>query len=629
MKKLIPILMSLLLVVSLFAGCGSKEAAAGLFKAGKYTGEGKGYAGSIKVEVEVSADKILNIVVLEHNETKGVSDPAFEKIPAQVIANQSIAVDVVSGATLASNGLIEAITNALVKTATDMEKLKKEITKTVSNDNVKKTADVVIIGSGGAGMSAAYEAKKAGASVIVIEKNASAGGNTILAGSALNAADPENQKQLTMKESELKAIKGFIELEPKNDIMKGWQEELASDIKEYEANGSTYLYDSPALHKLQTYVDGDYVGNPVLIDILGDGALDSINFLSGLGAKWSTAITAAVGATWTRSHTPTQDLGSAGASFVLPQEKAYKEMGGEIYLEHKAEELIVENGRVVGVKGSAANGSTFEFSANKGVIIATGGFGANVEMRQKYNTHWANLDETIQTTNGPFATGDGIVLAEAVGANLIGMEWIQMLPTGKIAFGPTINNTIFVNNKGERFIKEDARRDVLSAAVLEQPGSYYYKIVDAHTAEDELKGVTYKGLVIKDIVDGEYCVMGETVEDLATQLKMDPKVLQATIDDYNKAVESRVDEFGRAVFDQKIDKAPYYALHGVAKVHHTMGGIEINEKTQVIDKNGAIIPGLYAAGEVTGGIHGSNRLGGNAIADIITFGRIAGQEVVK
>lgn len=619
---------SLLLCLTLML-CASLAAAE--YTPGTYEGTAAGFGGDITAKVTVTENEIVSIDFAEHKETVGVSDPAFAKLPDAIIEAQSVGVDTVSGCTFSSQGILNAVKAALLAAGADETEITKKVEAAPSEpkETLEYTADVVIIGAGGAGMSAALEAKQAGADVIVLEKTASVGGNTIVAGSALNCADPENQKKLTMSASELATIRAMAALEPKDDYMAKWQAQINADLDAYEAAGETYLYDSPSLHALQTYVDGDYVGNPELIEILANNALSSVQFLSELGAKWQPTITAAVGATWTRSHTPTQDFGSAGASFVLPQTKAYEALGGQIIFEHRASELIKDGNRVIGVKGETTDGTPFIAHANKGVVICTGGFGANVEMRQKYNKHWANLDETVETTNVSTATGDGIVMAENAGVNLVGMEWIQMLPTGKIAFGPTINNTIFVNNRGERFVKEDGRRDELSAAVLEQPGSYYYKIVDAHTAEDELGGVTYKGLIIEDIVDGQYCINGDTVEDLANQLGMDPAVLQASIDEFNEAVESGTDRFGRAVFDQKLDKGPFYALHGVAKVHHTMGGIEINGKTQAIGVDGNVVEGLYAAGEVTGGIHGANRLGGNAIADVVTFGRIAGQEVVK
>jgi flavocytochrome c len=503
-----------------------------------------------------------------------------------------------------------------------------EDARAASEEIIEETADVVIIGAGGAGMTAAYEVAKAGGTTIVIDKNGFIGGNTLLAGSAMNAPYEEKQDEMTMGESERERIDEALALEPENELMEQWQNDVATDMEAYDAEEATYLYDSPSWHKLQTYIGGDYVANPELIDVFGDEATASVNFLSELGAQWQDGLTSAVGSTWTRSHNPTQDLGPNGSSFVLPQTQAFEEMGGEVYLNHKAEELVTDGGRVVGVKGIANEDQEFEFTAEKGVIIATGGFGANVEMREKYNEHWPTLDASIPTSNGTWATGDGIVMAEEVNANLVGMEWIQLIPSG-FGFSASISNTIFVDGEGNRFINEDARRDELSTAAMNLPDQEFYGISDAHVVVDELDGVSSSGETIDEIVDDETVFKADSIEELAEKMGINPESLVATVDAYNESVETRQDEFNRQVFDNKIDKAPFYARRGRVVVHHTMGGLEINDKTEVIDSEGNPIPGLYAAGEVTGGIHGANRLGGNAITDVTTFGRIAGQTVME
>lgn len=649
-KRFLALLLGASLMTSL-AGCSQSQPAAaptasekeqttaeaadagdGLFKPGTYQAEADGMNGPVKVEVEVDAESILSVKILEHTETTGISDPAIERVPQAIVDGQSIAVDTVSGATVTSSAILAAVKTALLDAGASEEAISKAVEKkTQSSENIERTADVVVIGSGGAGMSAALEALRAGGEVIVIEKMASAGGNTILAGSAMNAADPELQKKQEMTPAQLGTIDGLLELPAKNDYMKAWQDTIRNDIEKYRAEKNTYLYDSPALHKLQTYVDGDYVANPELVEVFGDNALDSIHWLTGLGTQWSDTITAAVGATWTRSHTPLQTFGSKGAGFVLPQLQEFEKLGGEVLLEHTAQELLTDNGRVTGVKGTTADGSTFTFLAKKGVILATGGFSANVKMREEYNTHWATLDESIPTSNGPQATGDGIVMAESIGANLVGMEWIQMLPTTVKSFTPAIDSTILVNKEGKRFVKEDGRRDEISKATLEQPETKYWRIVDAHVTEDMLNGVAYTGEVIDEMVDNQGVYKADSLAELAEMIGIPAAELQKTVDEFNGYVESngKGDPTGRTLFDQKIDKAPYYALVGLTKVHHTMGGVEINTETQVLDKDGNVIEGLFAAGEVTGGIHGSNRLGGNAISDAIIFGRLAGINVMK
>lgn len=627
MKKFLSIVLTLCIALGLTSTLAEKH-----FTAGTYEGTGEGFGGELVANVEVSDSEILKVEIAEHAESAGISDGAIEKIPEEIVKLQTVNVDSVSGATFSSDAIKEAVKKALIKAGGAEEYITRHVEKEAKEAGELKTAeyDIIIIGAGGAGMSAAFEAKKAGANVVVLEKTDHIGGNTLLAGSAMNAADPARQKKYSMGQSEIDKIEELINLEPKNELMKSWQDAVAKDMEEYKANGETYLYDSPALHKLQTYVGGDYVADPALVEILCGKALESVNYLEENGAVWKDGVTTAVGATWMRSHNPTLDLGTAGASFVLPQSNGYKKLGGEVLFDHKVDKLEKdENGRVSIVKGSMSDGTPFEYKASKAVLIATGGFGANVEMRQKYNKHWEDLGENIATTNVPTATGDGILLAEDVGANLVGMEWIQLIPTSRDSFTAGINNSIFVNKSGERFVREDGRRDELSAAVLKQPGQAFYKVVDTHTTVDELNGVTYKGVKIEDRAKEDFVFYGETLEKLAEDAGFDKDTFLAAVNDYNAAVEKHEDKFGRQLFDQKIDAGPFYAIQGEIKVHHTMGGININEKTQALDKNGDVIPGLYAAGEVTGGIHGSNRLGGNAITDVITFGRIAGEEMSK
>lgn len=637
-EKVQSVALVLLLVVSLF-GCTSEQAdppseistTLPNQETRSATGTAQGYGGLLTVSVTVEGKRIVQVKVTEHSETSGVADAAINELPEAIVAAQSVAVDTMSGCTYASNAVLDATKEALLSLDFTEEEISKAVSVQPSDKEITRTADVVVIGSGGAGMTAAYVAKTNGASVIVIDKMSYAGGNTLAAGSSMNAADPERQRQLIMDSSELEAIMKVLDLEPKNELMKKWQDEVREDIKVYEADGENYLYDSPALHALQTYVGGNYVANPLLIDKLAYQAPDAVDFLASLGTEWN-SIYAGMGATWRRTHGVEQNWGSNGAAFVLPQKDAYEKLGGEILLNYTAKELIMENGRVVGVSGVTADGTPFRLTAEKGVVLATGGFAASVELRERYNEHWATLGEHINTTNVSSSTGDGIIMAEAVGANLIDMEWIQMAPAPtkmEVGLSASIDNIIYINKEGTRFVREDGRRDDMSAAILEQTDGRYYWLSDMHLY-DEIEGLTTYGKNIDEVVDGENLIKADTLEDLAEAIGCDPAVLIETVNNYNTYVENNYDpDFGRSVFVHKLDQAPYYALRGEARVHHTMGGVEINTSAQVIDQNGDVIPGLYAAGEVTGGIHGANRLGGNAIADTIVFGRIAGENVSK
>ena len=628
MKRILALVLAMCMVFTACSSTGT-ETSGGIFKAGTYEATAAGFNADVTMAVTVDENKIVSIEAVSHNESTGISDPAFTNLVEDIITYQTVALDAVAGCTFSSNAVLEAVKSALLAagaTEADITKAP-ELNKDTATKEYE--ADVVIIGAGGAGMTAALEAAKAGASVLVLDKTASVGGNTIAAGSAVNAADEARQKNDTMSASELEKIEDMLTLEPKNDLMAKWQADVKADLDAYKANNETYLYDSASLHALQTYVGGDYVANPELIDTFTKGAVDAIGYLEDLGAKWNDDLTAAIGATWDRSHTPDISVwGAKGASFVLPQYEKAKEAGAKVEFEHTAKEIIMEDGRAVGVKGVTADGAEFTAKANKGVIIATGGFGANVEMRQKYNKHWPSLDESIRTSNVPSATGDGIVMAEAVGANLVGMEWIQMLTYPFGGFSASINNIIYVDYNGNRVVREDGRRDEIASACLAAPEAILSWITDTHEYE-RLGGKSTSNITFEDQIAQGKMWKADTLEELGAQMGIDGAQLAKTVEEYNKAVESGNDALGRQLFGEKLDKAPYYGIKSTAMVHHTMGGIEINTNCEVLDTNGNVIPGLYAAGEVTGGIHGSNRLGGNAVADVLVFGQIAGQNAAK
>lgn len=445
-------------------------------------------------------------------------------------------------------------------------------------------ADVVIVGGGGAGLAAAVTAADEGAKVILIEKMPMLGGNTIRAGGAYNAVDPERQKKQNIEDS----------------IEKHYQ---------------------------QTLDAGDRKGNPELVRILVENALDGLHWLESLGMKFKPEVYTVLGGLWPRAHSP---VDPAGTGYISTLKKAAEAGGVKILLETRGKELQVENGRVVGVVAVDASGKEQIFRARRGVILATGGFGANPEMRQKYNP---SLGPNIPTTNHPGATGDGIVMAEKVGANLVGMEYIQLLPTCDPENGAltgwvpgSAEQMVFVNKEGKRFVAEDERRDVMTQALFKQPDALMYVIVDSAAVPKD--GVTSFGEKVDDLVAKGKVFKANSIEELANKIGVPAKNLVETIKKYNAGVDKKKDEFGKKLL-AKIEKPPFYASPRKPAVHHTMGGVQIDTKARVIGKDGKPIPGLYAAGEVTGGIHGTNRVGGNALADVIVFGRIAGKSAAR
>ena len=594
-------------------------------------GQGQGLNGPIEVEVTLKKDKILEITVKEHHESPGISDPALEQIPAKIVNSQSLMVDEVAGATRTSKGILEAVENALKEAKVDLRLFKKEGEKIgdAPGKTIEKTADVIIIGGGGSGLAAAVSALQSDATVIILEKMPTVGGSTIMAGGQYNAVDDLRQQANEMRPDVFETVHSFYQEEAKNELHQELMNTLKKQVEDYQEAGNTAIFDSPELHALQAYRGGDYVGNLELIYTLTKGAEESIKWLENLGVEFRDEIATVTGALWPRTHQFVKPL----VTGPIDAYKEYIEAQGdraEILLESRAYELIVEDGRVVGVKAKQGNDEIIA-RANNGVVIATGGFARNPELVKQYDSHWGGL-ENLGSTNSVSATGDGIVMAQAIDANLVGMEWIQLLPVGDPVTGGmqgniSINaaNQIFINKNGERFVAEDARRDVLTQGLLDQPDQVMWILHDAHEYYDETVKNDFNE-EIGQLVKSGVVQKGETIEELAENIGIDPAKLRATVDEYNKAVAGEIkDPMGKSLLQDPFDKGPFYASKRVPTIHHTMGGIEITSLGQVVSTEGKVIPGLYAAGEVTGGVHGANRLGGNAIPDTVVFGRIAGE----
>ena len=630
MKKIFSASFAILAAALILIGCGS-NAKKMSYTAGTYTATAQGMNGEVTVSVTFDNSSIKKITIDKHQETVGISDAAIKQIPEQIIKMQSLAVDTVSGASVTSKAILSAVSSAVEQAGGDVDTLKMSKMQAKAGKTVQKTADVIVVGGGGAGLSAAIAACQNNAKVILIEKTALLGGNTIRAGGPYNAVDPERQANVQpASEAAMKSLERLLKVSPKNDLHKKYQDQLQKELDAYKAQKPNHLFDCLALHILQTYDGGDYAGKIEFIEKMCSESLNAAEWLESNGLVWRDTIVTVPGGLWPRAHVPQN---AAGSDYINTNKKLAEKMGVEIILNCKGESLIKKDGRITGVKAVQSNGTQVILNAKKAVVLASGGFAASKEMRKKYNSL---LNENLGTTNNPANTGDGITMAEKVNANLIGMEYIQCLPLGNPETGG-LNGWIGgigveyyyqVNKSGKRFMAEDGRRDVMTKALLEQPGSFSYVIADSHVTFKDGKNLW--GDDVEKLVADKKIFRADTIEDLAKQIGIDPAVLKQTNDAFNKAVEAGKDnEFGRSLFGQKMDKAPFYASPRMPTVHHTMGGIEINLDTQVLDKNGNVIPGLYAAGEVTGGIHGKNRLGGNALVDIHVFGRIAGTNAAK
>ena len=604
-----------------------------------FEGVGKGMGGDVKLAVTVEEGRITAIDVVSHNESAGISDPAFAQIPQAIIDNQSLAIDAVAGATLTSNGILGAVEAAAAAAGLDVDALKAApVAKTEAVYENEMTADVVVIGAGGAGLAAATAAKQNGASVIVIEKMGTVGGNSIICGGIYNTPDADLQQNVEMSDSVKSLVENALNETPVNDAHAELIAAVKADYEAYQAAGAKGLFDSANWYALQTWNGGDKVGRLPLVKVLTSNSLAGLKWLEDLGMKFSDKIGHGAGSLYQRTHS---SLDSMGTGYI----KAFMNAVGEenVLVNTKGESLIQdETGRVVGVKATNPDGSELTLHANKGVIITTGGFSANVEMRQKYNTSgkWPVLGENVMTTNAAGITGDGIAMASAIGANLVDMEQIQLLYLGNPFNGGMTYYTprdlsgtdqiIFVNKEGKRFVQEDGRRDVICCALIEQTDGIMYILESGDgNAVDPDELMTGDGHPARQAEEEGYLLIADTLEEMAAKIGCPAEDLQATVDAFNAAVDAGEDEFGRKLYSTKLTKGPWIACARVACVHHTMGGIEINENTEVVDVNGNVIPGLYAAGEVTGGLHGANRLGGNAIVDFVVFGKLAGETAAK
>ncbi len=605
-------------------------------KSGKYQVRAKGHGSeSMPMEVTIEDDKIKDIEIDSSGETKGVADEVFNRLPKQIIDNQTLNVDVVSGATISSHGVVDGIAQAINEAGGNAEEWKKRTKPaTTKNGDQEIDTDVVIVGAGGAGLAAAVRSLQHDEKVVILEKYPQIGGNTSRAGGPMNAAEPDWQKKFKALPGEKETLKELaatpfdkIDPEYQDDFKK-----LQKQIKEYLASGADYLFDSTLLHEIQTYLGGkrtDLKGNEIhgkyaLVHELVTNALNSVKWLADLGVKFDeTDVTEPVGGLWRRGHKPVEPMGYA---YIHILGDWVEDHGGKLYLESRAEDLIIKDGKVRGVIAKRADGSTLTIHA-KAVILTAGGFGANTKMVQKYNTYWPKIDDNIATTNSPSITGDGINLGLEAGADLFGMGFIQLMPvadpdTGELFTGVVTPpaNYIMVNKEGKRFVNEFAERDVLAKAVIDN-GGLIYQIADDkiketayNTTQESLDAQVKAGTLFRD----------DTLEGLAKQIGMDPDVLVDTIKKYNSYVDQGSDpDFHKNVLGLKCEVAPFYATPRKPAIHHTMGGLVIDTKAHVLDKNGDEIPGLYSAGENAGGIHAGNRLGGNSLADIFTFGRIA------
>ena len=537
-------------------------------------------------------------------------------------------MDGVATATITSDAIKEAAAAALTAAGLNADDYKTavEAENTKAEDSTID-ADVAIVGAGGAGMTAAITAAGEGKSVVILESQPMVGGNSVRATGGMNAGKTVYQDENEFGESAgvEKTLKTAAEKYADNETITALAATVAEQWAAYQANPTGY-FDSVELMELDTMIGGKGVNDPALVETLCSNSADAIDWLGEQGITLN-SVSSAGGASVKRIHRPVNEEGkvvSVGAYMVPLLEEDCQKAGVQIMVNTTATEILTDdNGAAVGIKATGASGETITINA-KAVILTSGGFGANMDMVVEYKPELKGF----MTTNAPGILGQGIKMAQAIGADTVDMDQIQIHPTVQydsaslITEGLRGDGAVLINSEGKRFIDEVGTRDVVSAAEIAQPGSYSWLIIDQKMVDDSS--------VIQGYIKKGYTFEGKTYEELAEQIGVDGAALAETMNTWNGYVEAKNDpDFGRTSFANKLDTAPYYAIKVTAGVHHTMGGLKINTNTEVLNENGEIIPGLFAAGEVTGGVHGANRLGGNAVADFTVFGRIAGAAASK
>ena len=637
MKRILATGFAALLMVCLLASCAGRPPL-NVFNPGSYTVRQQGHNGFFEIEVTFSQNAIKDIRVLRHFETPWLIDKAmYTDIPRAIIENQSLNVDIVTGATVTSLAMLAAVENAVIQAGGSPDNLR-QARRTARPRNISKTADVVIVGGGGAGLAAAVEATRNGASVIIIETLGFVGGNTMVSGGIFNAPNPELQRRVRSTPGVEAMVTNALNQTPVNAEHARLQAAVRAEFEAHRGSGATHLFDSPNWFALQTWIEGDKVADLNLVKIMTHNALSALNWVIDQGYQIVDGIFQGGGAMYQRTH---NSVAPQGTGFIRAFMQSLEKTGNaEILLSTTANELVKTGGRVTGVRAVGRHGNNYTINARKNVILATGGFAGNPEMVQKHNTSgkWPDLSR-VNNSNLPSIRGDGILMAQAIGAAVRDMYHIQLLQTCHAVTGHNVvlawprgvGGYLFLNRDGNRFVAEDGRRDDVCLAIFQQPGRMAFLLQSGESIPDPDNTTCLARIPLAVHIEAGEILVADTLEEVSRMVGMDPVNAQRSVDAFNRAVAEGAerDEFGRRLLVQQFTRGPWYIIPRAPAVHHTMGGLVINENCQVLNQAGNVIPGLFAAGEVVGGIHGANRLGANALVDVVVFGRIAGQNASR
>lgn len=612
MKKTLGLVLALILCLTLTAAGGSCESA---YTAGTYTASAQGMGGPVTVEMEFSESAIVSVQATGELETKGLGDAAIAQLAETVLEAQSADVDTVASATVSSTAMLKAA-QACIDQAKGV----------AAAEDVKadETADVIVVGAGAAGLSAAAQAVSEGASVIVLETNSFLGGAAGTSMGNILHIDPEAFAQEDRNDDALAKYASYS-ADQFPEPWKGDYETLMEQIAAYTGNGEEKgKFVTVERVLVDHYVKGmgkDIEGNEVTLDydMIRSGVenAESIyEWLEGYGLT-TTPLMEYV-------YTPE----GRGMGLVELLNKAAE--GADIRLNTRARELIVEDGKVTGVLAQDADGREIAFHANGGVVLATGSFSSNGEMVAKYQKIGTGLTANIPSNNPAGNRGDGIVMAEAVGAALRDMGFMQTYLKGyqNLAASGEAGNAftsaqLVVNTDAVRFDDDSNQNAIVSRSGNDQKDGILLAVGDAKMI-DALNAKT-EGLA-DTLIERGMAYKADTLEEAAQLAGLDPAALAATVETFNGYVDAQADpDFGRKAFNGKVETGPYYIAKLQLAAHLTFGGLVIDGQARVLDEDGAPIAGLYAAGDVTSGYEGVVHQTGNCLTIIINTGRAAGR----
>lgn len=642
MKKIIrrisAILLCIVLVLSL-AACNKQESKS-VYKAGTYTASANGKNGEVKVEAVFTGDKIQSVKILEHKETEGIADAPVKNIPEKIVSDQSLAVDTVSGATITSQAILTAVEDCVKQAGGDVDSLKTAKVSATSEKVEEVSYDVVVVGAGAAGSSAALAASEGTDSVLLLEKTASPMGAGTLAG-GMFAAESSLQK------------------EAGKTVDKNWL------FDEYMKASAGYM-------------------NSVLVRTIIDESSETVDWLIENGMQLN-LVDAGSGFSFANVGRPSTLHGynEGGMAAITKLIKEFEGNNGTVMFSTPASELITDaSGNVTGVIATKEDGSKLKVNA-KAVIIATGGFGGNQEMLKEQFGDKYTIGEVAS------CTGDGIKMAWSAGAaeygtatahyfweTFTGEEFGALIGAVGEDFFSLTDFTFYphlrVNKLGQRYCDETTVTDFAThgAQVHMQPNQTEYLVLDTGILEQIAeKGYvsvedhfgSFKGnrnfymefnepndtdqLIEKENTPKDYTSLlesalstgvvfkGNTLEELAQNMGIDTDTFAASVEQSNAAIKSGKDDMFYSDTNRLIpvQKGPYYAVKYVARNLSTLGGVAINEKIEAVNENGAAIPGLYVAGADAGGMYGKSYVNfeGGTLGFAYTSGRLAGQNAIS